>query len=587
MNSEARVCRNCKQNFLIEAKDFLFYEKIKVPAPTWCPQCRMQRRMLWRNELILHRRKSSLSGEDIISQYPAETPFPVYSVVEFYARNWETPFADYDPNRSFFGQFHALQQKTPRRALLTDLTSIENKSIYQNAASRNKNCYLVFAAGDNEDCMYGHDIDRCKNVIDCLWTRRSQYSYECVDAYESSRLFFCEEVQECIDSWFLYNCRNCLNCFGCVGLRNKSYCLWNKQLSKEKYKAKVKLILQALTPAKITDFRSKLEELKIAFPHKFAQVDLTSSPTCTGNYILNSQDVKYGFCVHQSQNVRYVAKLINGKECWDVSDWGDPAELCYESITIGEGAYQIFFSSDCWPNCRELQYCDSCSDSHHLFGCVGMKNASYCILNKQYTKEEYQQLVPNIIEDMKQRGEYGEFFPPELSPFAYNETMAQDHFPLIKEDALSKGYSWANSESRNYQATKQIDELPEHILDIDDSVLEEIISCSHHGTCTEECSTAFRILPEELRFYRQFSIPLPQLCFNCRNTARMRQRNPLRLWHRNCQCAGTQSENRNYINNTNHFHDTARCPNEFETSYAPERYEVIYCEVCYQSEMAA
>ena len=43
MNSEIRQCQNCKQDFTIEPDDFGFYEKIKVPPPTFCPLCRAQR----------------------------------------------------------------------------------------------------------------------------------------------------------------------------------------------------------------------------------------------------------------------------------------------------------------------------------------------------------------------------------------------------------------------------------------------------------------------------------------------------------------------------------------------------------------
>jgi hypothetical protein len=57
-------------------------------------------------------------------------------------------------------------------------------------------------------------------------------------------------------------------------------------------------------------------------------------------------------------------------------------------------------------------------------------------LNRQYTKEEYELLVPKIIEKMMSDGEWGEFFPAILSPFGYNETVAQEYFPLTREELL-------------------------------------------------------------------------------------------------------------------------------------------------------
>ena len=78
MKSEKKICQNCQKEFTVEPEDFTFYEKMKVPAPTFCPECRMQRRMNWRNERSLYSRKCDLCKENIIGLYPENTPFPVY-----------------------------------------------------------------------------------------------------------------------------------------------------------------------------------------------------------------------------------------------------------------------------------------------------------------------------------------------------------------------------------------------------------------------------------------------------------------------------------------------------------------------------
>ena len=80
-----------------------------------------------------------------------------------------------------------------------------------------------------------------------------------------------------------------------------------------------------------------------------------------------------------------------------------------------------------------------------LFGCVGVNsNKGYCVLNKQYAKEEYEELVPRIIEHMKKTGEWGKPLPPEVSPFGYNDTSAQDFFPTTREQALADGFPWTD-----------------------------------------------------------------------------------------------------------------------------------------------
>ena len=212
-----------------------------------------------------------------------------------------------------------------------------------------------------------------------------------------------------------------------------------------------------------------------------------------------------------------------------------------------------------------------------MFGCSQIRKGKYCILNKQYTKEEYEQLVPKIIEHMNnmpyvdKKGrvyKYGEFFPPELSPFSYNETIAQEYFPLTKEQAIEQGYSWKESEERNIQITIKSEDLPDYIKDVDDTIIKEIIQCAHKGECNEQCTTAFKIIPQELEFYKKMNLPLPRLCPNCRHYQRLKQRNPLKLWHRKCMCNGNKSENGIYTNTIAHQHGDSACPNEFETTYS-------------------
>ncbi len=177
---------------------------------------------------------------------------------------------------------------------------------------------------------------------------------------------------------------------------------------------------------------------------------------------------------------------------------------------------------------------------------------------------------------------FGEFFPAELSPFAYNESLAQEYFPLGQAEALAKGYQWKEKTRSSYSPTIQLAELPDDIREVTDQVTQEIIPCLHGGKCPEQCASAFKILPAELQFYRQMNLPLPRLCPNCRYQRRFNLRNPLKLWHRHCACgAGSrvrgQGSGEGYQNTTKHAHGDQPCPNEFETSYAPERPEIVYC----------
>jgi hypothetical protein len=271
------------------------------------------------------------------------------------------------------------------------------------------------------------------------------------------------------------------------------------------------------------------------------------------------------------------------KTTYDFTHYGDNIELVNECLQSGNGISNIRCGWGVWNNSKNVSYCITSPGVSDVFGCVGLKKKQYCILNKQYTKEEYNALIPKIVQHMNdmpyvdKKGsiyKYGEFFPIELSPFGYNETTANEYFPLTKEEVAQNGYNWREPLQRDYGITKNSNELPDSVLIVPDSIIGEIISCEHKGSCEEDCITAFKILPEDLKFYRRMNLPLPRLCFNCRRYQRMKQRNPLKLWKRACMCE-----------KESHFHGAEKCVVEFETSYAPDRPEIVYCERCYQQEV--
>lgn len=238
---------------------------------------------------------------------------------------------------------------------------------------------------------------------------------------------------------------------------------------------------------------------------------------------------------------------------------------------MGKGVNSLKFCYICYPDCLNLEYCIHCHSSSNLFACVGLRHKKYCILNKQYTKKEYEELVPRIKQHMNdmpytdKKGriyKYGEFFPIELSPFSYNETIANEYFPLTKEQALKQGYSWYDKPKAEYKPTIKAKDLPDNIKDVNKDILKEVIKCSSPNCAG---SSVFRIIPQELKFYKKMNLPLPHLCPDCRHRERIKQRNPLKLWKRQCMNKG--------------------CKNTFQTTYSPERKEIIYCEECYLKEI--
>jgi len=591
MDSEVRNCQNCKNEFTIKLEDFLFYEKMKVPPPTWCPECRMIRRMVFRNLRFLYKRNVFGSENEVYSAFASDLPLSIHDEKAWVDQPSPMKDREYDFSRPFFEQFRELMHKVPWPS---GYNRFSINSEFCNNVYSLKNCYLVFNAGYSEDCYYGTDIIRSKNSVDLLKVVDSILSYELFDCEKCYRAFYSTNCKECVDVYFSSNLVDCHDCVGCINLKHKHYYIFNQPYSKKKYFEKLKEFnLGSFTGVSAMKAQTKTHFLK--FPHRF--MSGFQNDQVVGDYVSYSKNCSRVFYSRDLEDSSYCQFILfaPGRNSYDMSIAG--GELCYEIAEMG--GYQSKFSwysgdSKLGTKTAGLQYSMFCFDSMNLFGCVGLRKKSYCILNKQYSKEEYEKILPRIIEHMgimpykDVQGRvyrYGEFFPPDLSPFAYNETIAQDYFPLTKEGALARGYRWREGEGKKYRSTVSAVELPDHIKDTDDSVLKEIIECSHSRACSHQCIGAFKIIPQELQLYRELNIPLPRLCHECRYEERASQRNPLRLWHRSCMCAGEKSDNGVYTNQMGHFHKTEHCINEFETSYAPERPEIVYCEQCYQAEV--
>ncbi len=566
MTSQTKTCQNCTSSFTIEPDDFGFYEKINVPPPTFCPECRLIRRLAVRNERNFYKRTCELCKKPVISMYSEDKPFPVYCQACWREDGWD-PMKygrEYDFTVSFFEQFRKLQDCVPRPNLRN--TNMVN-SEYCNYVGEAKNCYLCFGSLYVEDCLYGLPYES-KYCVDTYLARESEYCYEVIDCEKLSRCAFVQDCASSVNLLYAYDCKNCQDCIGCVGLRNKQHHIFNQPCTSAEFKEKRDDILSRGQEG-LEEVRQKFLELKLQIPHRSATT--LQCTNVSGDHIVQSKNIRTSFDVKLAEDSAYSMRLIHAKDVHDVN-YCEYSELSYEYLGFWK-VVRCFFSNTTGES-NDIMYSDFCSNSQNLFGCVGLRSKSYCILNKQYDKETYEELKKRIIDHMNKIGEFGEYFPIRLSLLHYNETVAQEFFPLTEEQAKQKGYGWQKSSERNYSITLLAGDIPKKISLVSDGILKEVLECKHQGTCNQQCTTAFKITASELQFYQRMNLPLPHLCPNCRHYERIAHRNPLKLWHRGCMCK------------SGHFHGDQTCPNEFETSYSPDRPEMIYCEQCYQQEVA-
>ena len=598
MKNIINICQNCKNNFVIEQEDFNFYEKMQVPAPTWCPLCRSIRRLTYVGDRFFYKDECEKCKKKMISLFHPESPFLVYCNACWWGDSWEpSDFGqEYDFSKPFLEQFHELQKRVPYQA--TDNRNCTNCD-YCESVIRCKNCTIVFGGLQSINCHYCENAVFSRDTIDSDCIFNADHIYETVysnGVYNTKFSFFSDE---CIDCSFIFNCLGCSNCFGCVNLRNQKYCIWNKQYTKEDYKKEIEKwnlgSYEILQTAKEEFFK-----LYYKIPRKFALI--INSSNVTGDDLKNSKNCKNCFVtrhgVENCKNVFTCGLLL--KDSHDIVNGGDTSELLYDTSTSLH-SQRIMFSHGC-NNSMDIEYSDRIYNCSNCFGCIMFRHKKYCILNKQYTKEEYEALVPKIRKHMNEvpyidkKGriyKYGEFFPPEHSLWMYNETWANQYFPLTKNDVFNNGYHWRDPIKRDYKITIESKDLPDDIIHVSNSILNEVISCKHtikkedgtfESSCNEQCTVAYKILPYELEFYRSMGLALPHLCYNCRYYERLKMVNPPKLWHRKCMCGGTESSNKEYKNTIKHGHGDKPCSEEFETAISEDRKEIVYCKECYQAE---
>lgn len=590
MKSETRTCQNCKKDFVIEPDDFGFYEQMKVPLPTWCPECRFIRRLAYREERALYKDKCDKCKKDTVSLFAPGTPFTVYCSSCWWSDDWDaTAYGrNYDFNKPFFQQLHELQKIVPNQA--TNLRNCTDCR-YCSGDIRCKNCTFVFGGFQAINCYYCQVPILSRDSMDSNIIWNADHVYETVSSNGIYNTKFSYFSDECFDCSFVFNCLGCSNCFGCVNLRNQKHCIFNKKYLKEEYKKEI--IKWDLGSYKILqEARNKFMEIYYKNPRRFAYA--INSVHVLGDDLKNTKNCQTCFITGDGvENCKYIffAGLLL-KDSHDVTLGGDTSELLYEVSGTTQSQQTKFTRGS--NNTVNVEYSDQIYDGSNLFGCTKLRTKKYCILNKQYNKEEYEKLIPKIKKHMDEMPyvdkngrvyKYGEFFPSEHSLWAYNESWANQYFPLKKEQAQERGFYWRDETEKDYKITIKSQNLPDHIKDAPDSILNEVIECEHNEKdCNQQCTTAFRILPNELQFYKQMNLDLPRLCPNCRHYERLKKANPPKLWYRKCMCDGVYSENKEYKNSVAHFHEKDSCPNKFYTAISDTRQEIVYCEKCYQNE---
>lgn len=542
------ICSECKAEFSIPAGDADFYRKLGVPDPKECPNCRLQHQLAFWPFGKFHKRKCDFTGERLISIYPEGTKFPVYKVSVWFSDQWEPPSLPYDSSRPFFDQFAELQLKVPRpHQYGTENTNCD----YSDDVWESKNCYLCRSLANCENVSCSYRMVRCRDSYDLCYCYDTEQSYDCIYCFKLFNVKYAFDSRDSFDSAFLYDCRNVRNCLMCWNLRNKEYCILNQQYSKDDYLKKVKEYRLGTWEGKEKareEFERRVREDAV---HKEnLNVKCVNS---TGNYLNECKNCRDCYFYENSENCVNILRGLGNKDSYDSSGiW--KAELVYNICQLTDG-YRLFNSNYC-ISCRESEYLDYCNECEYCFGCVGLKKKKYCILNKQYSEDEYRRIIAEIKKSMERDGTYGEFLPYRMACGGYNLSLGSMFFPKTKEEVEKMQGLWENLEEPSVEGLS-IYPFKNDIAEVGDDVVGKALVC-------ERTKRAFNITADELGFLKRHEIPLPHFYPDVRTVERTKRLFNIFPRAAKCSFCGRQI-----------------------VSFYPEEfgYKRLACEECYQREV--
>ncbi len=498
-------CSISGKQFEISDKEKELRERLGVQQlPSIAPEFRIRHLGSFWPHFHLHQRKCDGSGKKIISTYSDECPYPVWHK-DYWVKNSNPPQAEFDFNRNVFEQMWELFQKCP----LPHNIGVGNENCeYTDDWFYSKNCFLSHSGFKDEDVRYSY---RARNSSDCEFVAFCFDCELCVDVVNSRNCFNVIYALNCrtlTDSAFCYDCRNCTNCLFCSNLRGQKYCIANKQYSKEDYE---KELAKWDFSSRTTYEKAKdrfFEMMREHAWHRALSVDNCTGST--GNYLENAGDCENCFFINGSEDCVNSVRSVSGKDktCLDgVAHFG--GELLYNVCTAQDGCYDVKSSYNL-INCSYAEYCANCLNCKNCFGCAGLVNQKFHIFNKAYSENDYHKLKSQIINLMKEQGNYGKFFPGYFSPVAYDESWSAVHFLLEHEEQKSLGFR-VNARSSNERPDSSLDasEVPDSPSDADASI-------ENHIYWDPMSKKPFRITKTDLAFANKMKTPLNNTYYTSR-----------------------------------------------------------------------
>lgn len=539
-------------SFEILPEEMALRKKLRVEgSPRFHPVFRfMQLGGFWQH-WNLFKRKCDRTGQQIISVFSEDCPYPVWHKDEW-IKHAAPPHADFVQGKPVFPQMWDFFRRSP---IPHNVGAGNDNCEYTDDWWYSKNCYLSHSGVEDEDLRYCYRAVRQKNCQYTVFSYDSERSSDLITSHHCFQVLFAFNCYQCSDSAFLYDCRNCHHCLFCSNLRNQSYCINNQQLTREEYERRALewdfRSHQKFTEG-ITEFGRMLREtawLRATFTEQCegcAQVDqLFQCKGCRDCYFMNEiEDSLHNF------------RGIKAKDCLDCVSPAVDVELLYYSSMVQDQCYDVKFGYNL-VQCKWMEYCAHSFQCQHCFGCCGLTGKKHYIFNKPFSETDYEREKQRIIAAMQETGEYGLFFPGSFAANPYDESLSGFYWPLTAAQAQRFGFRLSTRKPVRPSDAKEITTIPDRSDQATDSLAKDVFWDAIAGR-------PFQIQKADIDFARDLGAPLPHSFY-----ARRLQENfrmiPFTGMLRRVLCG--------------------KCRKEAETSWPKEYDGRIVCEGCYLKEV--
>ena len=288
--------------------------------------------------------------------------------------------------QQFQEEFKKLKLYYPARP--SNIIGCEN-SDYGNYLYRCKNAYFCFDCAECENSTYLFDSFKSKNCVDGDYVVQSENCYDCFDIVSVSNSAYILGSDRIYDCFYCWDCYDSHDLFGCVHLKHKQFCIFNRQYSEEEYKKKKAELLKNDPEENLTEMKKIAMRFPVTNTRNFG-----STNSNYGNHVNNSKSLYMCFDCHAGENCGYMYDTHYCKNSYDMTQCShnEFSYECSDSARLNN-CYYMEFCADVYDSA----FCYSCTKSNHLFGCIALENKEHCILNKQYSEEEYEKNIKEIM----------------------------------------------------------------------------------------------------------------------------------------------------------------------------------------------